>query len=97
MQKINTAWEKGLRLHVMGFFSLRFYPCIAFFFGDDPCQHRISVIQESNTRHGCVYCLYPTLTGVIFDPEVHLPRDVKELKRLCTIAKEITCLEGSDA
>ena len=97
VQQINTAWKKGIRLHVMGFGSLRFYPCIAFFCGDDPCQHRISGIQESNTRHGCVYCLYPTLTGVIYDPAEHLPRDVTELKRLCAIAEEITCLEGSDA
>jgi len=74
---------------VLGRGLLKFYPCIAFFCGDDPCQHRISGIQESNTRHGCIYCLYPTLKGIVYDPQIHRPRNANELKVLCSLAKEI--------
>ena len=89
VKQINVAWVQGIRFHVLGYGLLTFYPCIAFFCGDDPCQHRISGMQEGNTRHGCVYCLYPTLTGVVYDSKVHLPRDAAELKRFCSNVQSV--------
>jgi len=65
----------GVELHVLGVGKMKFYPCIAFFCGDDPSQHRVSGLQEGNPRHGCIYCNYPTLSGEIYDPSKHLPRD----------------------
>jgi len=89
VKQINYAWNKGVQYFVLGKGLLKFYPCIAFFCGDDPCQHRISGIQESNTKHGCVYCLYPTLKGVVYDPQIHIPRNPNELKVLCSSAEHI--------
>ena len=88
------AWEKGIKYHVLGFGLMTLYPCIAFFCGDDPCQHRISGLQEGNSRHGCVYCLYPTLTGAVYDPTIHLDRNASELKRLCSIAEEVFSIDN---
>ena len=75
VNSIKIWWEIGVELYVLGIGKLKFYPCIAFFCGDDPSQHRISGLQEGNPRHGCIYCNYPTLSGEIYDPTKHLPRN----------------------
>lgn len=93
VKQLNAAWDNGIQYHVLGSGLHTFYPCVCFFCGDDPCQHRISGLQESNTRYGCVYCLYPTFHGVVYDPNVHLPRDSESLKALCSIAEEISKAE----
>lgn len=68
-----------------------------FFCGDDPCQHRISGLQEGNTKYGCVYCTYPIASGDVYDPDVHRPRNADDLKRLCAIAEDITAFEMNNA
>jgi len=92
VKQIDVAWEKGIKYHVLGYEGspFTFYPCISFFCGDNPCQHRISGLQEGNAKHGCVYCMYPTTSGAIYSPDVHRPRDAREMSRLCAIAEDIT-------
>jgi len=84
------AWDKGLQMHVLGHGVLALYPCICFFCGDDPCQHRVSGLQESNTRYGCVYCMFPTQEGVRYNPVDHKPRNVVEIQELCDAAERIS-------
>jgi len=92
VKQIDVAWEKGLKYHVLGYENspFTFYPCISFFCGDDPCQHRISGLQEGNAKHGCVYCMFPTTSGSIYSPNVHRPRDAVELSQLCAVAEDVT-------
>jgi len=93
VKQLNSAWERGIQYHVLGRGLMTFYPCISFFCGDDPCQHRISGLQEGNTSYGCVYCSFPTLKGNVYNPLEHLPRDVESIKRFCAIAEQVTCVE----
>lgn len=99
VKQINNAWENGIKYHVLGFGSpMTLYPCVSFFCGDDPCQHRISGLQEGSTGHGCVYCLFPTTKGIVYDPAVHLPRNVDEISRCCSIAEKFASMEmGNEA
>ena len=46
VKQLNSAWELGVKYHLLGYGLLTFYPCIAFFCGDDPCQHRISGLRK---------------------------------------------------
>lgn len=93
VKQLNSAWETGIKYHVLGCGLMTFYPCLAFFCGDDPCQHRVSGLQEGNSVYGCVYCLFPTTKGLVYDPAKHHPRDAEEIKLLCSIAEEVTSME----
>ena len=98
VKQVEVAWDKGIKFHVLGHVDMpaTFYPCISFFCGDDPCQHRISGLQEGNAKHGCVYCMYPTTTGEVYSPDVHRPRDARELSQLCAVAEEIAVVRMSN-
>jgi len=89
VKQLNSAWDKGIKFHVLGCGLKTFYPCISFFCGDDPCQHRISGVQEGNTSFGCVYCLFPTMKGKVYNPTEHLPRDIQSIKHCCAIAEQV--------
>jgi len=41
-----------------------FVPCVAFFVGDDPQQHRQAGLQEGNCLHGCTDCTYSYKDGL---------------------------------
>ena len=96
VKQLNSAWENGIKYHVLGYGLMTFYPCIAFFCGDDPCQHRISGLQEGNSAYGCVFCLFPTTKGIVYDPAKHPPRDPDAIRRWCAIAEEVACMEMGD-
>ena len=48
----------GVREHVLGQGMKLLFPCVAFFVGDDPQQHRQAGLQEGHSLHGWTYCNY---------------------------------------
>ena len=86
---IKTNWDCGIELHVLGHNTKLFYPCVAFFVGDDPQQHRQAGIQEGNCTHSCIYCTYRNHDGV-YNPAIHIPRDYDEIKVDCLESEKIS-------
>ena len=85
---VNKYWNEGVNLHVLGYGSKLFFPCVAFFVGDEPQQRRQAGIQEGNCTHSCIYCTYSSKDG-LYDERRHLPRNFEENKRLCTEGDKI--------
>ena len=53
MEGIKQHWENGgIRVHVLGQGMKLLFPCVAFFVGDDPQQHRQAGLQKGNFLHG---------------------------------------------
>ena len=79
---INKFWDDGVELHVLGYGSKLFFPCVAFFVGDEPQQRRQAGIQEGNCTYSCIYCMYSSKDG-LYDERRHLPRNFEDNRRLC--------------
>ena len=92
---IRVNWETGVKLHVLGQGIKTFYPCIAFFVGDDPQQHRQAGIQEGNATHFCTYCIYKHSDG-IYNPNDHLPRNYDEIREDCIQAEQLVLKKSNN-
>jgi len=84
---VSKHWESGVKLMVLGQGIKLFFPCIAFFVGDEPQQRRQSGLQEGNCIHSCIYCTYSSRDGV-YNHVVHRRRDYEDIKYRCNQAEK---------
>ena len=87
MEDIKRHWDSGgVRVHVLGHGMKLLFPCVAFFVGDDPQQHRQAGLQEGNCLHGCTYCTYSYKDG-LYNDVIHLPRNYADIFVKCSLAE----------
>jgi len=86
---LRTNYESGVKLHILGQGIKLFFPCIAFFAGDEPQQRRTAGMQTGNCTFSCIYCRYSYKDG-IYDPSVHTLRDYQAIKSKCCLAELAT-------
>jgi len=91
---LKSHWENGIQMHVLGEGIKTFYPCVAFFVGDDPQQHRQAGLETGNCIHGCTYCTYSYKDG-IYNEEIHRPRDNNDIIKRCCEAERSLCEQGN--
>ena len=82
---VSKRWESGVKLMVLGQGVKLFFPCIAFFVGDEPQQRRQSGLQEGNCIHSCIYCTYCYKDGVY--KYIHRRRNYDDIKHRCNQAE----------
>ena len=83
---LRKHWETGIQMHVLGKGIKTFFPCVAFFVGDDPQQHRQAGLECGNCIHGCIYCTYSYKDG-LYNDKIHLPRDANDIIKRCCEAE----------
>jgi hypothetical protein len=76
-RSVTAAWQDGVEMYVLGLGWRKIYVAIPFPIGDDPALHRLLMAFEANCHHACLTCMYPTRTGVKYDPALHVLRNAE--------------------
>jgi len=59
IKEINSWWQVGINMYVLGQGVKLFHPCVSFMVGDMPSQNDAAGIKNSaKVRYPCTFCLY---------------------------------------
>ena len=86
VKNIKYGLNNGYNIHILGYGIRSIYSCIAYMIGDDPALHRALGFYEGNAKLCCMTCLFPSRCKDIYNPQVHVKRNIVEIQDMVSNA-----------